>query len=582
MLYLAEVKKTKGFMGVKTEVKLLACERNDKSWSAVPADEAIAADDLSQFGDGALVVVNLGGNRQIQGTPEPAGNRILSILQNFSRLLEKTKAQEEEIEQWKQSLTYQAEELNRRQAEMENRLEELEGAEEELERLAAQRDEVEKLKAESDALKAEFDRKQAELEGAWEHLRGEQARLEELQNESNGSSNGGGSLAPEQTERLKAIFEQIQGAIAPTDNFQERLANVLEASEQQQQQLKTGWDRLEEDRSQYQKLESDVQAIATELDQQEGILNEKTSALEAAKRQVQVQQELLQSKQQYLQFLTLALQNHEELSTSISGLAAGLGDSETEIVDVETLESMPLGELESTVNNLKGELDKLVNFVNDQEEELTLQHDAVKELREKIEATDPSDVMAYQELEEELKDEQERMGMLNETLVGQRRTLRDRQSVMRQHLQVLKRRQGVIEVEVETNINLNPVLARIQDEQQEYAEKRQKLTEILEQMNQSVQQTKDVLSTQESEVKQEKERFEQLQTEYKQKQLNYERLKVKVELYEAYLQPLQDNLDHINQPLRELEQLTHQFSSTTEQQQNLANELKSTLDPLMN
>ena len=568
-------------MGAKTEVKLLACERNDKSWSAVPTDEAIAADDLSQFGDGALIVVNLGGNRQIQGSPEPAGNRILSILQNFSRLLEKTKSQEEESEQWKQSLTYQAEELNRRQAEMENRLEELEGAEEELERLAAQRDEVEKLKAESDELKAEFDRKQAELEGAWEHLRGEQARLEELQNE-NGNGNGGGSLAPEQTERLKSIFEQIQGAIAPTDNFQERLTHVLEASEQQQQQLKTAWDSLEEDRNQYQQLEGDVQAIATELEQQEGALKEKTNSLEDAKRQVEMQQELLQSKQQYLQFLTLALQNHEELSTSISGLAAGLGDSETEIVDVASLESMPLGELESIVNDFKGELDKLVNFVNDQEEELTLQHDAVKELREKIEETDPSNVMAYQELEEELKDEQERMGMLNETLVGQRRTLRDRQSVMRQHLQVLKRRQGVIEVEVEANINLNPVLTRIQDEQQEYAEKQQKLNDAIEQMNQSVQQTKDVLSSQEAEVTQEKQRFEQLQAEYQQKQLDYERLKVKVELYEAYLQPLQDNLDHINQPLRELEQLTHQFSNTTEQQQSLANELKSTLDPLMN
>lgn len=565
-------------MGVKTEVKLLACERNDKSWSAVPGDEAIATDDLGPYGDGALIVINLGGNRQVQGTPEPAGNRILGILQNFSRLLEKTKSQEEEIEQWKQSLTYQAEELNRRQAEMENRLEELEGAEEELERLAAQRDEVEKLKAESDEIKAEFDRKQAELEGAWEHLRGEQARLEEVQGESNGS---GGSLAPEQAERLKSIFEQIQGAIAPTDNFQERLGQVLQSSEQQQQQLKTAWDDLEQDRHRYQQLEGEVQAIATDLQQHEGNLQEKTHSLEDAKIQVQVKQELLHAKQQHLQFLTFALQNHEELSTSISGLAAGLGDGEGEIVDVEALESMPLGELESIVNNFKAELDKLVNFVNDQEEELTLQHDAVKELREKIETADTGNVMAYQELEEELKDEQEQMGMLNETLVGQRRTLRDRQSVMRQHLQVLKRRQGAIEVEVETNINLNPVLSRVQNEQQEYSEKQQKLTNDIEQLTQSIQQMQDILSGQTSEVSKDREHLKQMQNDYEQKKFEFERLKTKLELFETHLQPIQDNLDGINQPLRELEQLSQQFSSTTEQQRTLADELKSTLDPLM-
>lgn len=565
-------------MGVKTELKLLACERNDKSWSAVPGEEVIATDDLGAYGDGALVVVNLGGNRQVQGAPEGAGNRIIGILQTFSRLMEKTKDQEEEIEQWKQSLTYQAEELNRRQAEMENRLEELEGAEEELEKLAAQRDEVEKLKAESDTIKAEFNRKQQELEGAWEHLRGEQERLANLQEESN----GGGSLAPEQTERLRSIFEQIQGAIAPTDNFQERLDHALASSDQQQTQLKTAWDNLDQDRQQFQQIKSAAQAIAEELAQQEVIVKEKSHALEDARVQVQVKQELLQAKQQHLQFLTFALQNHEELNTTIGGLAAGCGDSETELVDVAALESMPLGELETIVNDFKGELDKLVQFVNDQEEELTLQHDTVKELREKIEATDPGNVMAYQELEEELKDEQEQMGMLNETLVGQRKTLRDRQSVMRQHLQVLKRRQGAIEVEVEANINLNPVLSRVQDEQQEYTEKKQKLSEDIDQLSQSVHQMQDVLSAQEAEVQQEKDRFEQLQMDYQHKQVEHERLKARIEMCEIHLQPLQDSLDDMNQPLRELEQLGHQFASNTEHQRSLADELRLTLGSLMN
>ncbi|WP_250637204.1 pilus motility taxis protein HmpF [Picosynechococcus sp. PCC 8807] len=119
-------------MGSKTEIKLLACERNDRSWSTVPGEELVPADELSNFNDGTLVVVNLGNNRTIQGSPEIATNRLLTVLQNFSRLMDKSKSQEEEIEQWRQSLTYQADELNRRQEEMNSRLDQIEETEAEL------------------------------------------------------------------------------------------------------------------------------------------------------------------------------------------------------------------------------------------------------------------------------------------------------------------------------------------------------------------------------------------------------------------------------------------------------------------
>lgn len=579
MLYLAEVKKTKGFMGAKTEVKLLACERNDKSWAAVPNEDVLNVDDMGNFGDGALIVVNLSGSRQIQGSPESASNRILTILQNFSRLLEKTKSQEEEIEQWKQSLTFQAEELNRRQAEMEHRLEELEGAEEELQQLAAERDAVAKLKAGADEIKAEFERKQAELEGAWEHLRGEQQLLEVEGQQEDG--NGAVHLDAAQTERIKTIFEQIQGAIAPTDNFLERLDGALHYAGQQQQQLQQAWDALDQDRQVCADLQEQVAAIATEIHQAEDNLQGQTHSLEDARVQMQVQQELLKVKREHLQYLTLTIQNHEGLQESLSSLAAGLGDVEGETIDTSFLESMPLGELESIVNNLKGELDKLVHFVNDQEEELTLQQQAVKDLREQIGQLDSNDVMAVQELEEELKDEQERIGMLDETLVGQRRTLRERQSVMKQHIKVLKQRQGMLEIELETNIDLNPAIARMESDQQEYREKLTQLTQEIDQISQSVQKTQNVLSAQESDVRQQSEKLKERKKVYEVKHLDCEKLKSKVELYEASLRPLQDSLDGITQPLRELEQLTHQFSSTTQQQQTLAMELETTLAPLM-
>ena len=85
MLYLAEVQKqSKGFMGgVETKLKLLACQRNDQSWSTISGNELISTEEVGNFGDGALVVVQLGVNRQIQEKPESASNRVISILQGF-------------------------------------------------------------------------------------------------------------------------------------------------------------------------------------------------------------------------------------------------------------------------------------------------------------------------------------------------------------------------------------------------------------------------------------------------------------------------------------------------------------------
>ena len=68
MLYLAEIQKqSKGFMGgVETKLKLIACRRNDFSWSVVH-NESIDIDSNHDFGNGALVAVNLDVNRKIEG-----------------------------------------------------------------------------------------------------------------------------------------------------------------------------------------------------------------------------------------------------------------------------------------------------------------------------------------------------------------------------------------------------------------------------------------------------------------------------------------------------------------------------------
>ncbi|MFN4849051.1 pilus motility taxis protein HmpF, partial [Microcystis sp.] len=124
MLYLAEVKKqTKGFIGgYKTELKLLACQHKDQTWSAIAGNDILTYDETNSIGEGALLLVNLSDNRQLQGNPELAGAEMVRQLQKISRLMERNKEDQEKIDQWKQSLTYQSEILNRQKMEMEARI----------------------------------------------------------------------------------------------------------------------------------------------------------------------------------------------------------------------------------------------------------------------------------------------------------------------------------------------------------------------------------------------------------------------------------------------------------------------------
>ncbi len=539
-------------MGTKAEMQLLAYERNDKSWNAVSNEEPIRADEVNDFSDGTLILVNLSSSRQIQGSPELASNRIVGILQNFSRLLDKNKSKDDDIEQWRQSLSIQAEELQRQRQDVETRLADLAGADEELRHLAQQREELTNLKAETNNLIQEFEQKQAELNNAWEQLREEQRNLESLQ--QNNSSEDFNPFSAEASNQLSAAVSQN------TEQLQERIGTALIHVQQQQDHLQSFWDNLEQDRQILQGLQSEMDKLSEVLQWQTNDLRDRAQSVENAQIQLQVQQELFNTKQSTLHNLQLSLQNQTELQEMLHNLALGIGNQPSESsVDIGALEAMPLGELENIVNQLKADLDKLVRFVNDQEEELTIQREAVEAIQQKISSTTGSNVMQLQELETELKDEQDCMKMLNETLVGQRRTLGEHAATFRQHLKILKQRQGVIEVDTAIDIDLNPVISRLEQFQQEQSEQQQKLSQEIAQYQSSLQQLQEVLTSQEYDMQQQQAAFEQNQEEYQQKQEERAKLASRVEFCETQLQPIQNNLDGIAQPLRELEQLVNQF-----------------------
>jgi chromosome segregation ATPase len=580
VLYLAEVQKQKtGIMGFKTELKLLACQRTDQSWSAVPGEETIPApEEANNMNAGVLVLIDLGGNRQVQRPPTEAGRQLVSILQNFSKQIEKTKTQEEEIEQWKQSLTYQSQELNRREMELEARLEQLPQIDEDLERLEQQRQEIESAREEAEKLREEFERKTAEMEGAWEHLRGEQRRLEERSAEYQQSA----VLDDEQALKIQDLLNRLSGAIAPTDAVQEQLNQAFEVSNGQQAVLINHWQQLEQLNQAAQQRQAEVDQKMQDLQNRKQELQQVQTSLEQAKTALKVQQNALEMKQESASMLRLQLQTHEELHQQLSRMATTSADVKIgQQVDIAALEKMPLGELQGVVNNLQQDLEKVKRFVNDQEEELTLQSDDIEELKNKINQASEYDRLG---LENQLAEEQDRYQMLDETLVGQRRSLREREEVLNQHSRVLRRRQGIAENDGPDShkIDLGPVLTTLESQRQQQGEHLQKLEREVEQMRSSIQQAQDMINHQASEHQSKQNELQNMEQNLQNLRSQAAELWGKVNIYQEMLQPMQDKLDETKQRLEAMAGAINQIQETANYQLQSVAEMRQVMMNLMN
>jgi hypothetical protein len=108
------------------------------------------------------------------------------------------------------------------------------------------------------------------------------------------------------------------------------------------------------------------------------------------------------------------------------------------LVDRQVLIQMPFQELVDRIEGLRQGLEKSVSFVNDQEEELRLQGEAVQELQQRLEQCSEYDRMV---LEVELVSERQNYEFLDATLMGQRKRIQTEQQLLQLHQDVLRFRQ---------------------------------------------------------------------------------------------------------------------------------------------
>lgn len=579
MLYLAEVQKQRsgfGLGGGKAELKLLACQRGEHNWSAVPGDDAIPVEEANKFNDGTLVLVELSASKQVQRIQE-AARQLVSILQNFSRLQDKFKDKEEEIEQWKASLTFSSQELNRREMEMQAREEQLAQMEDELERLEAQRSEIENTRDEANRLREEVDRSRVEIETAWEQLRGEQQRVAQHQSQVP----QGAVVDQQQTQRIQELMKKLGGAIASAQGVREQLNQSFGAVGAQQAILDQHWQQLEQKHSIAQQQQEELDRHNQSLQNRWQEWYQSQDALAQARADLKGQQSTLSAKQDQAQSVSLQVRAVEDLYQQLSRLASASGAAGTQQkVDVSSLEKMPVEELQGLVQHLQQDLEKVFRFVNDQEEELTLQQETIEELQGKIQAASEYDRMA---LENEMADELESYQMLNETLVGQRLRLQEREDVLKQHQTVLWRRLGTANASKQDrgDMELAPLVAQLNTQRQQQSQELQRLENEIQQVREAISQMEANVNRQNGEG--EAKRYELKQFEqnlFNQKGVVAE-LWGRVKVYQEMLQPVQDNLNALRQKLEAVAGELDRVKETGDEHDRVVSDLQQVLSGLI-
>jgi chromosome segregation ATPase len=559
VLYLAEIQKPKSGFNIsgraKAELKLLACQRTEQNWSAIPGEELVAApDEANNFNPGVLVLVDMNANRQIQSQLRDAGKQLVGILQNLSRQIEKYKKEGDEIESWRQSLSLQTQQLQLRQEEIYEREVELEST----------RSELDRLTQESQAIETtieQHERSRQELATKWEELQAKEQHLDRQQQSM------GTSLSEQQVNEIRAALHQLGGTARALDPQQ--LETTATAVEVQQDLLNEHWQQLSHHQHRVVETQAELDRQHQEIDRRKQQLQELQTALEETQTAWEVQQHTLSTQQEYIRRLTVRIgleqENYQKIYLMSKGGSVDAGD--TQKIDLEQLEAMPIGELQTIVENLQTEVDRSVHFVHLEEEELQEKQVAIDELKQAITVANEFDKL---KLEADLADERDGYNMLDHTLDGQRQTMRERQSFLQIHNRVLRHRQGhPPEAADRSQVEWESVLQLLDSQRQQQQSELTQMSAEIDNLRGTIDQTKAKIERQVEAYLQESKQVQELEQQQQlTKQVSTE-LVAKVALYQELMQPLQDRIDALKQQLAGLADRSEHQPESQQAMQNI-------------
>jgi chromosome segregation ATPase len=560
VLYLAEVHKKTGFMGVKTELKLLARQQSEQNWSTLPGEEMIPVEIANDYNAGVMVLVELDNNQQVKKVQD-ANRHLVGILKNFSRMREKFRTQEEEIEGWKQSLIYQSQELTRREVDIEVRSEELQQLESESQKIEAQLQEFEATRAQILELKEEIERDRQQLEEAW-------GKLHSAQNQH--AQDQKTALSDDQVQHLETLIGRLESTLGNGNAVHQPLQTLQILQGEQQTVLQQFWSQLEQDRGRAESAQSDLDRQVHELEQGWQKWHQDQDALHQLQIRLRLNQEALAHKSTFQSWLSQQIQAKDKIDRDLQRLQDGIsGDAK---VDLSALRNLPLDDLEDTVQKLQKELAKLYHFVSDQEEELKLQQQTIDELKTKINQSSEYDRL---NLASDLEYEQQNYQLLEDTLQGQRQTLKDRDAVLKAHQDILSQRKGTADNEAGgLRQQIHPLLQTIHSQRQSLQEIFQGMEREQVDLQTTVQQTQGQIDSASTALAEARANLENQSKDLDRQRHEVAQLTASVGLMQQILQPVQDKLTHLQQTL---ESVWHPLDAAATEQQQVAAELKQTL-----
>jgi chromosome segregation ATPase len=328
----------------------------------------------------------------------------------------------------------------------------------------------------------------------------------------------------------------------------ENLHLAFEMVEKQQTLLNPHWQQLEQQRILTEEQQAEIERLSQLFSERQNEWQQTQNSLEQQIAQLQVNTTTLHSKQEYVRILKEQLRYQEQLYQQIYSLATNSSDviSSPEF-DLETLETMPLEELQKIVQDLQEKLNIDSSFVNDQEQELKYKQEAIEEIQQKFNQASASE---RSQLEAELADEKDHYQMLNETLVGQRRHLLERQALLKQHKIVLLRRQGQTVANEDEKLDLSPVLEQIQKQRQQLSENLQNLETEIEQVQASINQMQEDIEQQTQQQAMKREELQTIEQNLLSLRTTTAQSQGQLNLYQQALQPIQDSLDGLRQKLQ--------------------------------
>ncbi|MEN9231838.1 MAG: pilus motility taxis protein HmpF [Thermostichus sp. DG02_5_bins_236] len=507
MLYLAELSKPIGF--AKSSLQLLAKQQQDNTWVAVN-EEAITlegriAQDANRFKDGSLVLAEISGSRQVSRISE-AARQLVTYLQNFSRVQDKARSQEEEIEVWKQSLTFQAQELTRREME-------LEGQEEEVQRLYEQYRGVEEDRKLLDNLKQELETQQAYLAEQQRLIGQQREALNQQRQELEAQLQEAGSsrLGEEEAAQLQALIQQLQERLQPHQEAltplhslkshiqqrQEHLNQLIAALEQERQQAQTQQNELDQDYRTWQERRTAWWGSRQSWDQTQAGWQAQQGSLRAYQEQLQQIAKQLQLQEILHQQAYRLIEEHDFITAS--GVSNGAAGAAAPPISLE--------ELTTLVSQLRRDYEQRSAQVNQQRAELEQNRQALRELQERLAMASPDEQF---DIEMDIDYAQSACGALEEALLPQEKNLqREYEELSRQEARLSQLQGQPAAAPSLPTVDIGPILGQIDSQKQALLQEQSRLQTLIQQLESSLQPQQENLVRQRQDLEQQWRQLEE-------------------------------------------------------------------------